>query len=113
VGEFHSISLIDRFFRTLKESLGVSRYRPWQFRGLADFTRRLEIALVHYSYVRPHEALGGLAPIERYYGIRGHLTRGVKPPRGRRGEHAGECPGEVLFLDPENAAFPMVVPKIA
>jgi hypothetical protein len=63
--------------------------------------------------VRPHEALGGLTPIERDYGIRGHLTRGVKPPRGRRGEHAGECPGEVLFLDPENAAFPMVVPKIA
>jgi transposase InsO family protein len=113
VGEFHSISLIDRFFRTLKDSLGVPCRRPWQFRGLADFSRRLEIALVHYSYVRPHEALGGLTPIERYYGIRGHLPCAVQPPRGRRGDHTTPCPGELFFLDPENRAFPVVTPRIA
>jgi len=58
VGKPHSIGLIDRFFRTLKHSLGVPRLRPRQFRGFGDFRRRLEIGLVHYSYVRPHAALG-------------------------------------------------------
>lgn len=113
VGEFHSISLIDRFFRTLKEGLGVPRRRPWDFRGFADFTRRLELAFVHYSYVRPHAALRALTPIEKYYGIRGHLQTPVPPPRGRHGDPHAEIPFEIAFLDPENQAFPILVPKAA
>lgn len=113
VGEFHSISLIDRFFRTLKESLGIPRLRPWDFRGFADFKRRLNLALVHYSYVRPHEAIDGFAPIEKYYGIRGHLPTPISPPRGRPGDPGPEIPFEVAYLDPENQAFPLVFPKAA
>jgi transposase InsO family protein len=74
VGETHSLGLIDRSFRTLKESLGLPSLRPWYFR---DFRRRLGVAFVHYAYVRPHASLEGLTPIEVYYGIRGYLPRPV------------------------------------
>jgi transposase InsO family protein len=113
VGECHSLGLVDRFFRTLKESLGVGRERPWSFRGLPDFRRRLELALVHYSCVRPHAALQGTTPVECFHGIRGHLPTPARPPRGRRGEPASDPPFEIIHLDPDNNAFPVLVPKAA
>jgi transposase InsO family protein len=76
VGEFHSLGLIDRWFRTLKESIAFRVIPLW---NTAEFMQRLEIALIHYSYVRPHSALGGASPIERYYGIRGHLPTPIAP----------------------------------
>ena len=95
VGETHSRGLIDRFFRTLKESLG------------------LPVALVHYAYVRPHASLEGLTPIEVYYGIRGHLPRPVSPPRQGSGVSEPELHFDFVFLDPEHEAFPVLVPKAA
>jgi transposase InsO family protein len=113
VGEAHSLGLIDRFFKTLKHSLGVPLRRPWDFRGMADFKHRLELALVHYSYVRPHTALDNLTPIEKHYGIRAHLPIPATPPRGRREDTSTKVPFDIVFLDPENQAFPIVVPKAA
>jgi len=110
VGETHSLGLIDRFFRTLKDSLSLRSLRPWHFR---DFRRRLTLALVHYAYVRPHASLGGFTPIEVYYGIRGHLPRPVSPPRQRPGVSEAEVPFEFVFLDPEHRALPVLVPKAA
>jgi transposase InsO family protein len=114
VGQFHSIGLIDRFFRTLKESLRP--FRPW---NVWELKRRLNLALVHYSYVRPHASLNvppaqpGLTPIEVYYGIRGHLPRPVPPPLGRAGAPGPEIPFDYVFLDPDRRAFPVLVPKAA
>jgi hypothetical protein len=113
VGESHSLGLIDRFFRTLKASLGLPRGKPSGFRGLADFTARLELAFVHHSYVRPHAALAGATPIEKYYGSRGHLPTPVRPPRVRPVEAPRDSAFEIVFLDPEDDAFPIVVPKAA
>jgi transposase InsO family protein len=110
VGQFHSIGLIDRFFRTLKASLGLPFYRPW---NPVDFKRRLNLALVHYSYVRPHSSLEGMTPIEVYHGIRGHLPRPVSPPRGRAGEPGIEIPFDYVFLDPEHQMLPVLFPKAA
>lgn len=110
VGETHSLGLIDRFFRTLKDSLSLRLLRPWYFR---DFRRRLSIAFVHYAYVRPHASLEGMTPIEVYYGIRGHLPRPVSPPRQSPGVSEPEVPFEFVFLDPEHEAFPVLVPKVA
>ena len=110
VGETHSLGLIDRFFRTLKESLGLPSSRPW---NLLDFRRRLHIALVHYAYVRPHSSLENATPIEIYYGIRGHLPRPVSPPRQRSGLSEPEVPFDFVFLDPEHEAFPVLVPTAA
>ncbi len=110
VGEFHSIGLIDRFFRTLKESLSLRFFRPWNPRELK---RRLAAALVHYAYVRPHTSLEGRTPIEAYYGIRGHLPRPVAPPRGRAGEPGPGVPFDFVFLDSEHRALPILVPRAA
>jgi transposase InsO family protein len=110
VGQVHSLGLIDRFFRTLKDSLNLRSHRPW---NVLDFRHRLTVALVHYAYVRPHASLGAATPIEVYYGIRGHLPRPVSPPRGRPGDPEGEVPFEFVFLDPEHRAFPVLVPKAA
>jgi transposase InsO family protein len=98
---------------SLKASLGIPRGRAWSFRGFADFKHRLELAFVHYSFVRPHAALDGATPIEKYYSIRGHLPTPVRPPRGRPGETPRDGVFEIVFLDPDNDAFPIVVPKAA
>ena len=90
--------LIGRFFRP---------WNPWEFK------RRLNLALVHYSYVRPHASLDGMTPIEVYYGIRGHLPRPVAPPRGRTDDPGPEIPFEFVFLDPDRRALPVLVPKAA
>jgi hypothetical protein len=110
VGQTQSLGLIDRFFRTLKDSLSLRSHRPWNLRA---FERRLTLALVHYAYVRPHASLGGITPIEAYFGIRGHLPRPVSPPRQRPGGVEPEVPFEFVFLDPEHEAFPVLVPKAA
>ena len=110
VGQTHSLGLIDRFFRTLKDSLSLRSLRPWSLR---HFERRLTVAFIHYAYVRPHASLGGFTPIEVYYGIRGHLPRPVAPPRAREGDPEAEIPFEFVFLDPEHQAFPVLVPKAA
>jgi len=110
VGQTHSLGLIDRFFRTFKDSLSLRASRPWNLRG---FERRLQSALVHYAYVRPHASLGGSTPIEVYYGIRGHLPQPLSPPRGRQGDPEPEIPFDFVFLDPEHRAFPVLVPKAA
>jgi transposase InsO family protein len=110
VGETHSLGLIDRFFRTLKDSLSLRSIRPWNLR---DFKHRLTAALIHYAYLRPHTSLGGFTPIETYYGIRRHLPHPVSPPRGRVGDPESDIPFDFVFLDPENRAFPVLVDKAA
>lgn len=110
VGETHSLGLIDRFFRTIKESLNVRTHRPWNVGALRC---RPAVAFVHYAYVRPHASRDGITPIEAYCGIRGHLPRPVAPPRGKRGNLGPEVPFEFVFLDPEHRAFPILVPKAA
>ena len=110
VGQTHSLGLIDRFFRMLKESLRLDGIRPWSMRELSG---RLHLACVHYAYVRPHASLGGFTPVEVYFGIRGHLPRPVSPPRGRPGDTEPDVPFEFVFLDPQHRAFPVLVPKAA
>jgi len=90
--------------------LSLRYLRPWILR---DFERRLDAALIHYAYVRPHSALGAQVPIEVYYGIRGHLPRPATPPRGRADEPSPEIPFDVAFLDPENRGLPVLVPRAA
>ena len=110
VGQVHSLGLIDRFFRTLKDSLHLRLIRIWQ---IGSARRRVHLALVHYAYVRPHASLEGFTPVEVYYGIRGHLPTAVKPPRGRRDDPEREVPFDFAFLDPEHEAFPLLIPKAA
>jgi transposase InsO family protein len=110
VGQTHSLGLIDRFFRTVKDTLSLLPLRPWCRK---DIERKLQLVLLHYSYLRPHTSLGGFTPIEVYYGIRGHLPRPVSPPRGRPADPQPEAPFEIAYLDPEHLTFPILVPKAA
>jgi transposase InsO family protein len=66
VGKHGSVGIIDRFFRTLKESLGLPLWKPLL---REDLERRLEPALLHYAYHRPHRTLGGASPAEVYLGL--------------------------------------------
>ena len=105
-----SIALIERLFKTLKADLGVPSWRPWR---LDDLDRRLQGALLRYSYCRPHSALGGRVPIEVFFGIQNRRPLTHLTPRGRPGDLDVECPFQIVFLDPETETLPILVPTAA
>jgi transposase InsO family protein len=98
VGESGSIALIERFWRTIKAAAGFSAL-PVLVRE--DLERRLELALAHYAYHRPHQGLHGATPAEIFFNERPAHLDAVNPPRGRRGEPVPSLPFEISFLDPE------------
>jgi len=108
--EHASIALIERFFLTLKTDLQLEVHKPW---NLTDLERRLVPALVRYSYCRPHSALEGRVPIEAFFGMQDQRPCGNFAPRGRPGDPDVDCPFEILFLDPDSQAFPILVTKAA
>jgi hypothetical protein len=67
VGKHGSIALIERFIRSMKEE-GLRRaLLPLSHK---DFRWELDLYLVWYNGHRPHSALGGATPDERYFGRR-------------------------------------------
>jgi transposase InsO family protein len=101
IGRVGSIAIIERFWRTLKESWGGVLLAPLL---PTDLRRTLDLALVHYAYLRPHDALGGARPAEAYFRIR-PPTSGP-PPRGRPGEQAAAPDIGIVHLDPGRRLFP-------
>jgi hypothetical protein len=61
VGRTGSIAIIERFFRTLKDTATL---RPRPPLLLADLTARLGLSLAYYTWLRPHSALGNRTPAE-------------------------------------------------
>lgn len=106
IGKTGSIAVIERFFRTLKEVLSLRRVRPLTKQ---DLENRLQLFLVHYAYLRPHQGLGGAAPAEVYFGIKPAHLSAVAPPRGRPGEGDIDPPFEIAYLDPERR-LPFLIP---
>ena len=109
VGKTGSIALIERLWRTVKGLIGA-RIRPPL--TLEDCRRRVEFALLHYAYCRPHRSLGGAAPAEVYFGIRPAHLSSSPPPRGRPGEGDSQAPFEIAYLDPERR-LPLLLPLAA
>ena len=66
IGQYGSIAVIERFWRTLKELLGV---RLWPPLSKAQLEARTELALAYYSDYRPHQGLGGATPAEVYLDV--------------------------------------------
>ncbi|MGB2754671.1 MAG: DDE-type integrase/transposase/recombinase [Phycisphaerae bacterium] len=67
IGKHGSIALIERFIRSMKEE-GLRRVLlPL---GRRDFRRELDLYLAWYNGHRPHSALGGATPDERYFSRR-------------------------------------------
>jgi transposase InsO family protein len=78
IGQYGSIAIIERFWRTLKELLGI---RVWPPRSAAHLEARVELALMYYPSLRPHQGLGGATPTEVYLGKTPAVENAVRPPR--------------------------------
>jgi hypothetical protein len=77
-----------------------------------DLMAKIEMGLVHYSYFRPHQALGGATPAEIYFGRTPSHLSAIPPPRGRPGEGLMDLPFLIDYLDGERR-LPVLVRKAA
>jgi transposase InsO family protein len=109
VGKKGSIALIERLWRTLKETLGLKLLRPLV---VEDLRRKVELGLVHYAHFRPHQALGGATPAEIYFGRTPEHLSAIPPPRGRPGKAVPPPQFEIHFLDSERR-LPLLLRKAA
>jgi len=98
VGKKGSIALIERLWRTLKDTLGLHLLRPLVAQNLME---KIEMGLVHYAHFRPHQALAGATPAEIYFGRTPAHLSAIPPPRGRPGEGPMDSPFRVAYLDAE------------
>jgi transposase InsO family protein len=109
IGKKGSIALIERLWRTLKDTLGLRLLRPLVAEDLAA---TVELALLHYAHFRPHQGLGGATPAEIYFGRTPSHLSAIPPPRGRPGEGPMDSPFRVDYLDAE-WLLPVLVRKAA
>jgi len=109
VGKTGSIALIERLWRTLKDSLALRTLKPLL---RADLERRIELGLVHYAFFRPHEALGGATPAEVYFGFEPAHLSARPPPHGLAGQAVRAPKFAIVFLDPERR-LPVLIRKAA
>ena len=109
VGKTGSIAVIERLWRTVK-GLMAARIRPPL--TLEDCRRRVELALIHYAYCRPHGSLDGATPAEVCFGIRPAHLSAVPPPRGRPGQGDDTPPFDIVFLDRQRR-LPLLLDKAA
>ena len=115
---------VERFHQTIKNEL----IRKVKFKDYGDAVTRIKAYVHHYNYERPHQALGGARPADRFMGVNGGRTLAheklvaKEPDRGKgyllfkldayevsivlKAEHAPELyVNGVLFL-PQNAGNP-------
>ena len=109
IGQYGSIAVIERFWRTLKDLLGVKLWPPL---SAAHLETKVELALGYYSHLRPHQGLDGATPAEVYRGETPAAQLAAPTPRKTRGSTTGEAPLplEVVFLDPERR-MPVLIPS--
>jgi transposase InsO family protein len=109
VGKKGSIALIERLWRTLKDTLGLRLLRP---SAAEDLAATVELGLLHYAHFRPHQGLAGATPAEVYFGRTPAHLAAIPPPRGRPGEGPKDLPFRVEYLDVERL-LPILVRKAA
>jgi transposase InsO family protein len=109
VGKKGSIALIERLWRTLKDTLGLRLLRPL---AAEDLMEKVEIGLVHYAYFRPHQGIGGATPAEIYFRRTPAHLSAIPPPRSRVGEGPMDLPFLIDYLDAERL-LPVLVRKAA
>ena len=109
VGKYGSIAIIERLWRTLKDGLRLRSFKPLTKRELE---RRLELGLYYYTYLRPHQGLGGATPAEIHFGRQPAHLAAVPPPRARPREGPVHSPFEIAFLDPDRL-LPVLIRKAA
>ena len=109
IGRHGSIATIERFWRTLKDTLRLRSFKPLTKR---DLERRLDQVFHYYTYLRPHQGLGGATPDEIYFGRQPAHLAAVHPLRARAREGPVDSPFEIAYLDP-GKMLPVLVRKAA
>ncbi|HET7293658.1 MAG TPA: DDE-type integrase/transposase/recombinase [Vicinamibacteria bacterium] len=105
VGLSGSIALLERYWRTLKESLQLPVFAPLTLR---DLERRVAYSVLHYGYYRPHQALEDATPAEVLFGWPQAGDKAISPPRAAQGTGSHTAPFKVAFLDAD-ARHPILV----
>jgi hypothetical protein len=98
IGKKGSIALIERLWRTLKDTLGLRLLRPLAAEGLME---EVELGLVHYAHFRPHQGVAGATPAEVYFGRTPAHLSAIPPPRGRPGQGSVDSPFRIEYLEAE------------
>jgi transposase InsO family protein len=98
VGQTRAVAVIDRFWRTMKELLGIQVLKPLL---REDLERRLADVLGWYCLHRPHLSLGGATPAEVFLGLAPANSNAEQPPRASPGARASPMPFTVEYVDPE------------
>jgi transposase InsO family protein len=104
IGKHGSIAIIERCFRSLRESLGLPLWKPLL---RADLEGRLEPALVHYAFHRPHQGLGGATPAEVLLDIEPAHLKAIQPPRGQPGQRSDTVRLTIEHVD-DAGRFPVL-----
>ena len=108
IGKSGSIAIIERLWRTVKETFGLKLQPPLSPAALQG---RLVIGLYHYAYHRPHQGLGGATPAEIYYGKTPAHLDAVRPARAYE-KRSDDKLFEIAYLDPEKY-LGVLIPKAA
>ena len=100
IGKTGSIALIERLWRTLKQTLMLKSFKPLV---LDELKQRLALGLHRYAFLRPHQGLSGATPADVYvYFAQQPISHhAIPPPRARPGEHVGVSRIQIDYLDPE------------
>jgi putative transposase len=109
VGKTGSIAIIERFWRTLKET---GRFKILPPLVPSDMQPRLDLALTWYAYLRPHLALDGATPAEAHFGIHPQHLSAAPAPRGLARACLPDPPFQIAHLDREKMP-PFLFPHAA
>ena len=109
IGKTGSIAIIERFWKTLKDLLGLPFARPLL---RADLQRRLDATLAYYAQLKPHHGLGGNTPDDCYFERETTGPNLRSPPRARRGEKSPPAPFRIAFFR-RNSRLPYLVRRAA
>jgi transposase InsO family protein len=107
IGEYGSISIIERFWRTLKDLLLLRR--AW---SPGELVHRLNAGLYYYAFHKPHQGLNGATPAEIFFGLRPANSLARRPLREfelARKKKLDQKTFEIRYLDQERL-LPVLVP---
>ncbi|MGH9824634.1 MAG: hypothetical protein ACREDR_15460, partial [Blastocatellia bacterium] len=106
-GKSGSIAIIERFWRSVKDTVRLKLWPPLTALGLQE---RLLTGLFHFAYHRPHQGIGGATPAEMYYGLAPAWQAATRPPRAYENRSDTDNLFEIAYLDPERF-LPVLIPK--
>jgi len=98
IGKVGSITLIERLWKTLKNTLSLRSFKPL---FQQDLERRLHLGLLYYAYIKPHQGLRGATPAELFFGLPPAHLQAVAPPRARLREGHSMSPSTSAFSIPK------------